>query len=121
MTWRAFPVWALAVTGCVAQTPNALTVKWEKLPPARVTTKSELVLSCIPSDADVELDGVPQGTSEDFRGEPRGLSMGKGVRRVQVKKQGYLPWDTVVETDGTRVVMNVTLISTGSTSTQGTP
>jgi hypothetical protein len=111
-------VWALALTAC-AQTPNVLTVNWEKLPPARVTTKSELVLSCNPSDADVELDGVPQGTCEDFRGEPRGLAMGKGVRRVQVKKQGYLPWDTVVETDGTRVVMNVTLISTGSTSSQG--
>lgn len=116
MTWRASAVWALALGAC-AQTPsNVLTTSWEKLPPARVTTKSELVLSCIPADADVELDGVPQGTCEDFRGEPKGLAMGKGVRRVQVKKQGYLPWDTVVETDGTRVVMNVTLISTGSTT-----
>lgn len=105
--------WALGLIGC-AQTPNVLA---GKMPPARVTTKSELVLSCTPPDADVELDGVPQGTCEDFRGEPRGLAMGKGVRRVHVKKQGYLPWDTVVETDGTRVVMNVTLISTGG----GTP
>ena len=105
--------WLLVVlmVGC-AQTSNVLTLTAAKMPPVRVTTKSELVLSCTPIDADVELDGVPQGTCEDFRGEPRGLAMGKGVRRVHVKKQGYLPWDTVVETDGTRVVMNVTLIST---------
>ncbi|MDP1824714.1 MAG: hypothetical protein Q8L48_15775 [Archangium sp.] len=108
--------WALGLIGC-AQAPNVLTANAQKLATGRVTTKSELVLSCTPPDADVELDGVPQGTCEDFRGEPRGLAMGKGVRRVQVKKQGYLPWDTVVETDGTRVVMNVTLISTGG----GTP
>lgn len=115
MTWR-WVICALSITSC-AQTSNVLTVTAGKMPPARVTTKSELVLSCTPADADVELDGVPQGTCEDFRGEPRGLAMGKGVRRVQVKKQGYLPWDTVVETDGTRVVMNVTLIS----RTGGTP
>ena len=104
-------LWAFALTGCV-QTPSVLMAAG-RLPPARVTTKSELVLSCSPPDADVELDGVPQGTCEDFRGEPRGLALGKGVRRVQVKKQGYAPWDTVVETDGTRVMLNVTLISTG--------
>ena len=109
-------VWALALTGCV-QTPNVLDLSSQRLPPARVTTKSELVLSCSPPDADVELDGVPQGTCDDFRGHPRGLTLPRGARRVQVKKQGYLPWDTVVETDGTRVMMNVTLISTGG----GTP
>ena len=108
-------MWALALSGCV-QTPNVLLASG-KLPPARVTTKSELILACTPSDADVDLDGVPQGTCEDFKGEPRGLALKKGVRRVQVKKAGYLPWDTVVETDGTRVSLNVTLISTGG----GTP
>jgi hypothetical protein len=35
---------------------------------------------------------------------------------VQVKKHAFLPWDTMVETDGTRVIMNVTLISTGGGS-----
>jgi hypothetical protein len=108
-------VWALAFTSCV-QTSNVVT-RAGTLPAARLGLKSELVLACSPADADVELDGVPQGTCEDFKGEPRGLALGKGVRRVQVKKQGYLPWDTVVETDGTRVMLNVTLISTGG----GTP
>lgn len=108
-------VWAFVLSSCV-QTSNVLT-RSATLPPARSTMKSELVLACSPADAEVELDGVPQGTCEDFRGEPRGLGLGKGMRRVQVKKQGYLPWNTVIETDGTRVMLTVALISTGG----GTP
>ena len=112
MSRRRWAACALAITGC-AQTSNVLTAAQAKMTRARVTTKSELVLACTSSDADVVLDGVPQGTCEDFRGEPRGLALGKGVRRVQVKKTGYLPWGTVVETDGTRVMLNVTLIAIG--------
>ncbi len=110
--------WALALVfaGCAPKPGGALFPEG-KLPPARVTTKSELVLACVPADSDVVLDSVPQGTCEDFRGAPKGLSLKKGAHRVQVKKPGYLPWDTIVETDGTRVMMNVTLISTGG----GTP
>lgn len=108
-------VWALALTGCVQTPPVLAGVRAPRVESRGA--RSELVLSCTPPDADVELDGVPQGTCEDFGGEPRGLAMGKGVRRVHVKKQGYVPWDTVVETDGTRVVINVTLISIG----EGTP
>jgi hypothetical protein len=107
---------ALLLAACAPRAPGGLAANpWSdaKLPPIRITTKSELVLTCDPADAEVELDGVPQGTCEDFDGEPRGLSLKKGARRVQVKKPGFLPWDTVVETDGTRVVMNVTLISSG--------
>lgn len=107
-------VWALALSAC-AQTPNALDLSAHKLPPARITTKSELVLRCQPADAEVSLNGVPQGTCEDFSGEPKGLSMPKGPRLIRVKKSGYLPWESILDTDGTRVVMNITLISTGGT------
>jgi hypothetical protein len=102
----------VAAAACAPRAPAAVAAD-AKLPPIRVTTKSELVLLCDPPDAEVELDGVPQGTCEDFNGEPKGLSLKKGARHVQVKKRGFLPWDTMVETDGTRVMMNVTLISSG--------
>jgi hypothetical protein len=102
----------LLLAACAPKTPTALLAERE-LPPIRITTKSELVLLCDPGDAEVELDGVPQGTCEDFDGQPSGLSLKKGARRVAVKKRGYLPWDTVIETDGTRVMMNVTLIASG--------
>ena len=106
-------VWALVLSACGAQTvqrpPNFV------LPPARVTTRSELVLKCDPVDAEVSLDNVPQGTCEDFDGEPKALPIPSGARRIAVKKRGFQPWNSILETDGTRVVMTVTLISTGGT------
>lgn len=103
-------VFALALAGCAAKTPEVL-LSQRSLPPVRITTKSEVILICDPSDAEVSLDGVPQGVCDDFNGSPKGLALKKGARRVQVQKKGYQPWQTTVETDGTRVVMNVTLIS----------
>lgn len=100
--------------GC-SHTPPVLLTAAAPLPPMKLT-RSELVLDCAPADAEVELEGVPQGTCEDFGGTPRGLSLGDGTRRVVVKKSGYLPWDCVVEADGTRVMMTVTLISIGAAS-----
>ncbi|MFO0596077.1 MAG: PEGA domain-containing protein [Myxococcaceae bacterium] len=106
---------AMLVAGCAPKSATTILSERE-LPPVRITTRSELVLTCDPPDAEVVLDGVPQGTCDDFDGDPRALSLKKGARRVQVRKSGFLPWDTVVETDGTRVVMNVTLISAGNSS-----
>jgi PEGA domain len=99
------------VVGCAA----GPTVRGEPLPAARVTTRSELVLRCEPKDAEVSLEGVPQGRCDDFAGEPKGLTLKKGAHRVGVKKDGFYPWDSVVEADGTRVVLDVTLIQTGGT------
>lgn len=101
--------WALAVAGC-ATTPAGPAVKPFELPPARLTTRSELVLRCTPEDAEVELDGVPQGTCADFDGEPKALGLGSGARYVKVKKRGFLPWESLMQADRTRMVMTVSLI-----------
>lgn len=101
--------WALAVAGC-ATTPAGPTVQSFVLPPSRLTTRSELVLRCTPDDAEVALDQVPQGTCADFDGEPKTLGLGSGARYVTVKKRGYLPWESLMQADGTRVVMTVSLI-----------
>jgi hypothetical protein len=72
-----------------------------------------VILKCSVKDAVVSLDSVPQGTCDDFDGEPRGLTVGKGAHHVEVKKDGLLSWDSWVETDGTRVVVDVNLVAAG--------
>ncbi len=101
--------WVLALCGC-ATPPAGPLARPLVLPPARVTTRSELVLRCTPADAEVSLDGVPQGTCADFDGEPATLGLGTGARHVVVKKRGYLSWESLMQPDRTRVVMTVSLI-----------
>jgi hypothetical protein len=108
---RALALWAVALSGCATARPLPLVAPLELAAPRpRV---SEVVLRCSEPDAEVSLDGVPQGTCADFSGEPRGLGLGRGPRRVQVRKKGFQGWDSVLEADGTRVVMNVSLIPSG--------
>jgi hypothetical protein len=79
----------------------------------RVSGTGELVLKCTPVDAEVVLDGVSQGSCRDFNGEPRALKVGEKVRRVEVKKSGFVTWETWLAADQTRVVMTVTLLPYG--------
>jgi hypothetical protein len=81
-----------------------------------VSSKAELVLRCSQPDAEVALDGVPQGTCDDYDGEPRALGLGRGSRRLEVKKRGFVTWESWLEADGTRVVVDVTLLSTGGST-----
>jgi hypothetical protein len=76
----------------------------------RVSTRGELVLHCLPEDAEVLLDGVPQGTCGDFDGTKGALGLGPEERKVEVSKGGFRPWVARLTADGTRMVVNVTLI-----------
>jgi hypothetical protein len=71
--------------------------------------RSEIVLHCNPSDAEVTLDRVPQGLCDDFDGDPRGLKLPPGGHLVQVEKRGFSIWNTWLQAEKTRVVMDVNL------------
>ena len=109
--------WAvLALAGCT----TAQAVSFPALPatsqtrlPYRISGSGELVLRCTPADAEVALDGVTQGLCSDFNGEPHALKVGEKARRVEVKKSGFATWETWLAADQTRVVMTVTLLSSG--------
>jgi hypothetical protein len=105
----------LSLTGCAAAPvgPFALAPPTQA---ARPSLRAEAVLKCSEPDADVSLDGVPQGTCADYDGEKHTLRLGKGARRLVVKKAGFSDWESWVEADGTRVVVNVTLVSTGGST-----
>ncbi len=72
--------------------------------------KSDLILSCDPSDADVVLDGVPCGTCLDFSGAPNALRLSEGMHKVEVKKPGFWPYETYVDSAGTRAALTVKLL-----------
>jgi hypothetical protein len=69
----------------------------------------DLKLVCEPVDSIVWLDGVPVGSCQDFAGRPKGLWLGTKMRKVEVKREGYLPFETYIEPDGTRAKLFVTL------------
>ena len=70
---------------------------------------SDLKLSCDPTDAEVSLDGIPRGTCLDFAGEPTGLKLPEGMHKVEVKKSGFWPYETYVDSSGTRAALTVKL------------
>lgn len=106
--------WPLVVVAACATPAPELVPGLQSPSPGR--RKSELVLRCQPPDAEVVLDGVSQGTCEDFKGEPRGLSLGNGSRRVEVRRGGYQGWESWMVADGTRMTMDVTLIPNGGSA-----
>ncbi|MHB8878921.1 MAG: PEGA domain-containing protein [Myxococcaceae bacterium] len=70
----------------------------------------DLRLTCEPRDAEVYLDGVAQGTCLDFSGAPRGLAVGAGLHRVDVKKRGYSPYQTYYQPSGATASLAPTLV-----------
>ena len=111
MKW---PLWVM-LSGCTAASGPML-VPPLSLPDGRTGRRGEVVLRCVPSDAEVALDGVPQGTCSDFDGSSRGLKVNGGQHRVAVKKQGYAPWESWLDASQTQVTLSVNLISTGESS-----
>jgi hypothetical protein len=67
-----------------------------------------LRINCSPEDAMVVLDGVPVGLCSDFKGQ-KGMDVAKGPRRLGVQKLGYLPYESWVDTDGTRISLSIAL------------
>lgn len=101
----------LLLNGCASTQPAAMSAAADGLAEhhPRVWT-SDLTLGCDPSDADVWLDGVPHGTCLDFSGSPRGLSLKQGMHKVEVKKSGFWPYETYVDSGGTRAALTIKLV-----------
>ncbi len=71
--------------------------------------EGDLLLRCEPSDAEVSLDGVPQGVCTDFGGESRGLRVGAGLHRIDVKKEGFWPYTTYYDSGRARAGLTIRL------------
>jgi hypothetical protein len=101
----------LALAGCATSEPAAMKQAGEGMAghSARVWS-SDVVFRCEPADSEVSLDGVPFGTCLDYSGEPKGLSLSDGMHKVEVKKPGFLPYETYVDAGGTRAALTVKLL-----------
>lgn len=109
--------WPWLVLGCACSAAQGpLLVPPLVLPDGRTAHRGEVVLHCVPAEAEVSLDGVPQGLCSDFDGSPRGLKVGSGGRRLQVKHPGYAAWESWLDASDTQVTLSVTLVATGDSS-----
>jgi hypothetical protein len=68
----------------------------------------DLEIFCEPPDAEVALNGVPQGRCDDF-GALRGLRLGEGIHQIEVQKHGFWPYKTSVSPGGARTRLRVQL------------
>ncbi len=102
--------WPLLLAGCAAQPAVLQRVGEGMASQQEHAWGSDLTLRCDPSDAEVWLDGVPTGTCLDYSGSPRGLKLDDGMHKVEVKKSGFWPYQTYVDSGGTRAALTVKLL-----------
>jgi hypothetical protein len=106
--------WVVAVlewgAGCAGRQdePESLIRAREVLRTAEAP-RGDVLLKCEPSDGEVYLDGVIQGLCSDFAGAPVGLTVGEGLHRIEVKKEGFWPYTTYFEPSGARAVLRIQL------------
>ena len=76
------------------------------------TRSGELTLLCKPPDAEVFIDEMSVGACTQYEGKPKGLTLSKGLRQVVVKKVGFLPYQSYVDSDGTQAALTIELVPT---------
>jgi hypothetical protein len=101
----------VGLAGCAAkQGPPASVLRARELVSAAESKRGELILRCEPADAEVFLDGVEQGTCNDFAGVSRSLRMADtAFHQVEVKKRGFFAYTTYFQPSGARMTLNVKL------------
>lgn len=104
---------ALLLFACVTDERAKTAARAEQLMRSAPERTGALELHCVPEDAEVSVDGVPQGACADFDGDPRRLSLGDGLHQVDVTKTGYLTYQTWYQPSGARAVLRIQLAPAG--------
>lgn len=105
---RAALALAPLLLACATGPPVPRAAEAERLLRSAAQRTGNLRIDCSPDDAVVSVDGVSVGLCSDFRGD-RGLALKEGPRRIGVTRLGYLPYESWVDTDGTRVSVKISL------------
>lgn len=102
-----------ALCACTARPPAPATLARAEqlLQDSQRPHGADVLLRCTPRDAEVLVDGVLQGLCSDFEPLSAGLSVGEGLHQIEVRRQGYWPYTTYVEPQGTRATLRASLRS----------
>lgn len=105
---------AAALSACAGPPPGppaTLARARQLLEGSRSPRGCNVVLRCAPRDAEVLVDGVLQGLCSDFEALSAGLSVGEGLHRIEVRREGFWPYTTYVEPQGARATLRAELRS----------
>lgn len=98
---------ALFLAGCSHETPSEARAR-EVLEQIRISDV-DVVIHCLPADAEVAVDDVPRGLCSDYAADGAGISLPKGMHRITVRKDGFFPYETWYAPSGARLSLDVTL------------
>ena len=71
------------------------------------STRQELRLECLPSDAEILVDGVLQGLCSDFAAQ--GIGLDDAPHHVEVRRPGFSPFFTAVQAGRARTGLKIEL------------
>jgi PEGA domain len=100
---------ALWLSACATTGTERMESRAEELLRGADERSGDVELHCDPDDAEVRVDGVPQGRCKDFAGAPRRLSVGEGMHLIEVEKDGFWPYQTYFQPSGARAVLEIRL------------
>ena len=108
---------SLAFWACVSSSPPASMaslepwgVKWEEPSENKNAAKrGNLFIRCEPEDAEILLDGIPQGSCLDYVAKGLQINASPALRKIVVTKTGYWSYEAMVALDRSKVNLSVQL------------
>jgi len=97
---------SLASWACVSVSPPTPWEPWEN---KNATGRGNLFVRCEPEDAEIFLDGIPQGTCLDYVTKGLQIKESPVLRKIMVTKAGYWPYEAMIALNSSKVNLLVQL------------
>jgi hypothetical protein len=83
--------------------------KWEQWEKQKPAGRGNLFIHCEPEDAEILLDGIPQGTCLDYASKGLQINESSEPRKIVVAKAGYWPYEAMISLDRSKMNLRVQL------------
>ncbi|MCL2011837.1 MAG: PEGA domain-containing protein [Cystobacterineae bacterium] len=102
---------SLASWACISTAPPSVVASWEQWEKENksATERGNLFIHCEPEDAEVVLDGIPQGNCLDYVATGLRINRSPHLRKIVVTKAGYWPYEAMVAVDSSKMSLHVQL------------